>query len=546
MTKLKYAVGSIPLINEHKGFTFQSSRIGQTAMSSQKNDRARQLRQINKKYNLMQAVTNYRNLTAAEKLAWSVFASTYPQPCKNPDSGFLSGYQLFIKRQQYIFLNEGITSDFLTAPLSEVLILNPFTVSIDQTENCLDVTEPYIKNFGLIPKPGQFLLLKVLPYAIDSGQFFPIITQTIETLESYIDGLFVSLHLPADIKNTVFSVYLSKPVWRSKTYSGTKTRYMGCFTTKTFLGLTDTPDSYVGQANKTVSVKPDESGLEFSVPSAGGLTCATLPACAKIIAMDSTDASLQAQITALPTPGISCADLPACPTIISMNSTDNYIISALLANLNTSVPPVKFGILYNSYAMLSPLLLKPSWSVLSKVDAQNWLNSIGNLTVAGQALIENSLLFWLAVNVGVTNSLLLNLRGNGYRSSTGNFVELKTSCNIWTTTPSGAHNWWLLKALSASPSCQTLEYAGAWLGGYGIRPFKVATGITNGTKGSYTGNDGKVYRTIVINNYEILADNLAETKFTTGVDIPYVPITANWTTLISPGYCYYNNLFSNV
>lgn len=42
---------------------------------------------------------------------------------------------------------------------------------------------------------------------------------------------------------------------------------------KTFLGLTDTPNSYSGQGGKTVSVKSDASGLEFS--SAGGVTYAT-------------------------------------------------------------------------------------------------------------------------------------------------------------------------------------------------------------------------------------------------------------------------------
>lgn len=43
-------------------------------------------------------------------------------------------------------------------------------------------------------------------------------------------------------------------------------QYMGILQAggaSTFLGLTDTPSSYSGQANKAVTVKPDESGLEF-------------------------------------------------------------------------------------------------------------------------------------------------------------------------------------------------------------------------------------------------------------------------------------------
>lgn len=39
---------------------------------------------------------------------------------------------------------------------------------------------------------------------------------------------------------------------------------------KTFLGLTDTPNSYSGQGTKVVSVKSDESGLEFTAGASGG------------------------------------------------------------------------------------------------------------------------------------------------------------------------------------------------------------------------------------------------------------------------------------
>lgn len=38
----------------------------------------------------------------------------------------------------------------------------------------------------------------------------------------------------------------------------------------TFTGLSDTPADYSGQANKVVSVKADETGLEFTTPAAGG------------------------------------------------------------------------------------------------------------------------------------------------------------------------------------------------------------------------------------------------------------------------------------
>lgn len=43
----------------------------------------------------------------------------------------------------------------------------------------------------------------------------------------------------------------------------------------TFLSLLDTPNSYTGQSNKVVSVKTDETGLEFTFPSTGVISDAT-------------------------------------------------------------------------------------------------------------------------------------------------------------------------------------------------------------------------------------------------------------------------------
>ena len=37
----------------------------------------------------------------------------------------------------------------------------------------VDVTDNYIKNFGVLPLPGQWLTLSYLPFAMRSAQFFP-------------------------------------------------------------------------------------------------------------------------------------------------------------------------------------------------------------------------------------------------------------------------------------------------------------------------------------------------------------------------------------
>ena len=133
----------------------------------------------------------------------------------------------------------------------------------------MDMTDLYIQNFGCIPSPGQFVLFMAIPMSATSGQFFTPIIDVLEIEAVYIDGFFLNVVLPAGIRNIIFSVYLSKPVSKGQSYAGTKVRFMGCFSSKTFLELTDTPSSYVGQAGKGVKVKVDETGLEFG-ESGGG------------------------------------------------------------------------------------------------------------------------------------------------------------------------------------------------------------------------------------------------------------------------------------
>jgi len=57
----------------------------------------------------------------------------------------------------------------------------------------------------------------------------------------------------------------------------------------------------------------------------------------------------------------------------------------------------------------------------------------------------------------------------------------------------------------------------------------------------YTGNDGKTYSTVFLNNLIWLAENLAETKYRNGTDIPKVTVSADWIALTDGAYCAYDN-----
>mgnify|MGYP001090396919 CR=1 FL=1 len=263
MAKVKYANGLNPLLNEQNGFTFQPNNYGQSMFPSSRSARKRYGHQWERQHNNQKAVREWRNMSQATRNLWASFAATYPQPSKRDPNVFLSGYQLFIKRNSYCFLNHGIHSGFMLEPEFIEIQEQAVTAEIRQGEATIDCTELFIRNFGLLPKIDDWLLCKIIPIAENSGQFFAHIYQVLQVQEVFIDGLFVTLNIPDELEGVTFSVYLSKVNNQSVRYTGTKVRYMGCFTKKKFIELTDTPNSYNGQAGKIVVVNEEENAVEF-------------------------------------------------------------------------------------------------------------------------------------------------------------------------------------------------------------------------------------------------------------------------------------------
>jgi len=53
--------------------------------------------------------------------------------------------------------------------------------------------------------------------------------------------------------------------------------------------------------------------------------------------------------------------------------------------------------------------------------------------------------------------------------------------------------------------------------------------------------DSNNYAVVTIGSQLWMADNLRTTKFSDGSSIPLVTDTTAWSTLATPGYCWYNN-----
>jgi len=513
MARIKYAPGEDPLINKHLGYTFQPNNYGQSMYPGAKNDRTRNANQRAAQQNLMKCVRMWREMSAGTKANWESFATTYPQASRRNPAIFLTGYQLFLKRNHYKFLNEGIGANFMESPKMETLPAPAITFTIEQAGNCLDATENYIKLFGIIPAPGQFVLLKAYPMARDSGQFFEPIILTLEILESYIDGLFVSVAFAAGTPAVDLSVYLSKPFYQSVKYAGTKVKYMGCFSGKTFLSLTDTPDDYTGQGEKQVAVKADETGLEFIAGGGGGLTCATLL---------------------------------ACPSILSILDSIQNLSDALVPSVNTSLPPVTYGLLYNAFAIdgsYSKSVLRSDWKLLTTSEWNTFIALCGDPLLSGGKLKEPGLTYWRTPNVGASNSLMFNSKGSGYRSDIGGFNYLKYQNRFWLNTASGAQ--WIAQYTRYDKAFVSYTSSNR-KSGYSLRPVKISTSLSHGETGSYVGFNGRIYRTICIYGYEWLADNLAETLFNDYSPIPEITSSAEWAALSTPALCAYGNSWANV
>jgi len=182
-----------------------------------------------------------------------------------------------------------------------------------------------------------------------------------------------------------------------------------------------------------------------------------------------------------------------------------------------------------------------------------------DVNTAGGDLKETGTEFWNSPNTGATNISLFNARGAGVRSAfadgePNDFDYIGLYEFFWTTHDAGISGGYdrgggpFLLSNSASLVLEVMGMTSiaVKLGGASVRLIKNNTTLTHGQTGTYTGNDGKVYRTICIGTQEWLADNLAETKYRNGDDIPEVTDNAAWAALVTGALCAYNNDWNNV
>lgn len=229
---------------------------------------------------------------------------------------------------------------------------------------------------------------------------------------------------------------------------------------------------------------------------------------------------------------------------------DNYIFVPGYLNLSSVIASVKYGYLYNGYAVNDArgITSGAGWRVPLYADFDT-LRTYATPTTGGGKLKEKSLNHWDLPNTGATNEYSFNGRGGGRLDTDGTFKNIKKFGTLWGSIDNPNLNFILdLDKDSAviNPITNLVTRTGL-----SFRPVRDASVLeqtyADGTPCTpYTGNDGQIYPTVKIGTQVWTACNLAETKYANGDLIPNVTDSALFPKLTTGARCAYDNLKSNV
>lgn len=241
---------------------------------------------------------------------------------------------------------------------------------------------------------------------------------------------------------------------------------------------------------------------------------------------------------------IAYLDDPSASTTTVTMPDANVTVTAVYGE--TPITNVKYGYLYNFYTVLdSRNIANTGWHVMTKTEREYYRITYWPGASGGGDLKEAGFVYFDPPNTGATNSVGFNGRGSGSRNADGTFTGINGVANIFTVDPLDLSVVTLLR-LAYTNSLLSAGTTTPLTIGYSVRLVKDSTTLTHGQTGKYIGNDGKAYNTICIGNYEILANDLAETKYRNGDLIPTVTDNATWAALTTGAKCAYDNDESNV
>lgn len=222
---------------------------------------------------------------------------------------------------------------------------------------------------------------------------------------------------------------------------------------------------------------------------------------------------------------------------IQVNAQRNYTAKKLLFS-QVQKPYINYGYLYNWYAATDVRKISSSddWVVPTEAQFLTLWDYAGGYLVAGKYKITGTI-YWQTPNTGAENFASFSIRGSGQRLTNGQFDGLKIYARQWGIKI--GYNFYT--RVSYNNTIYDAVNGITTRDGYSIR--LIYTG--SGTPTEYIGNDGKIYRVVLIGTQYWMTDNLAETKYRNGDAIPEVTDNTTWAGLTTGARCVYNNDESN-
>jgi uncharacterized protein (TIGR02145 family) len=221
---------------------------------------------------------------------------------------------------------------------------------------------------------------------------------------------------------------------------------------------------------------------------------------------------------------------------------------------NDATKGVKYGKLYNWYAVNDPRGLAPSgWKVPTDQEWTQLLNTIGSNP--GKKLKSKS--GWHENGNGTDTYSFVGLPG-GFRYSEGAFDLPGNDAYWWSASELGADEaaWYRYLFFSADSMGRDLNDKRC---GYSVRCLRDATNTNDkiekkedvhlvSDEDTMRVRDGNFYHTIIIGRQEWMAENLNVSTFRNGDPIPQAKTNAEWFEAgeaKQPAWCYYENSSSN-
>lgn len=124
------------------------------------------------------------------------------------------------------------------------------------------------------------------------------------------------------------------------------------------------------------------------------------------------------------------------------NANWETLTTEAYSNYNSDVNNLKYGKLYNWYAVKNPNGLAPmGWHIPTNEDWNTLTNFLGGYYCAGNKLKESSNTNWVANNIATTNETGFTALPGGFRQSDNSMISIGRKGFWWSATESMDHNY---------------------------------------------------------------------------------------------------------